>query len=223
MNTKLLSLVAAFSLSVSALAQTPEQQTKINEIKEKLKDHPGVELIVKESRMNREKKKYSFAYGFGFFHARESRMFEAGYFLNPDELISLRYVRSAFNDGPYSEDTYGTNPKRIHNFGINYRSFKGNSFFINLAANYRTFDDEGYSFRDVFRSQRTKVAGTYKALSVSGGIGNQWQWKNFTLGVEWVGANYVISEFENTTRFTGYNEVTSSGLNLLSLYLGASF
>lgn len=48
-------------------------------------------------------------------------------------------------------------------------------------------------------------------------IGNQWQWENITLAMNWIGSNYQIygdSKYENRDGYT---------LNLLNFNIGTSF
>jgi hypothetical protein len=49
-------------------------------------------------------------------------------------------------------------------------------------------------------------------------VGNQWQWKHFTLGCDWVGIGRVLSYFKYSESEKNFYTVT-----LMNVYLGWSF
>lgn len=167
----------------------------------------------KTSEQNREGLKYQFVGSLsGVQHSfTPNPSVEASYFINKNTQISLRHNK--YNES-YESEQFSNEGQVIQ---LGYKNFNSNSFYYRPSVFFREMkiedtEDTSYVFRD---------------LGVGYAIGNQWQWKNFTLGCDWVGANIRLSTlyYEDTKssevliRLKGYGLT----LDLLNFYLGLSF
>ena len=123
-----------------------------------------------------------------------------------------------------------------NSLGLHLKYFPGNTFYMNSGLDYRQIDynDRYYiSYDSGYQTARFKS----RSVALTYGIGNQWQWENFTLGCEWVGiaapiASEVtdsviperISRYDNDDYKADIKRYSSDGaLTLVRFYLGASF
>lgn len=161
-----------------------------------------------------------------------------GYFLDRNMLVEGEIMfgnqdggstwggSSLFDFGRYEIDG--------QSIGVHLKHFVGNSFYYRAGLDYRwldyeyTYDNSGFDAAAAFK-------GTSAAVTFN--IGNQWHWKNFNLGCEWVGLSAPILSNISDKRFASnsavydindFNDdqetlVKDLNLNLLRFYLGASF
>jgi hypothetical protein len=117
--------------------------------------------------------------------------------------------------------------------------FLGNSFYLQGGAGLRQMQATDSS---VFFSSLV-VADTYKSTFSSSyaigeiGLGNRWQFSNFTIGCDWVGYAVPLAKLSSSESFTGpitesqkasdrdnFDKRSSEGnLMLLRFHLGVSF
>lgn len=138
---------------------------------------------------------------------------EASYFKDKNTVISLRFNK-------YNEDLKDLEEPISYQgqvIQLAYKEFNGNSFYYRPSIFFREMsiqdtEDADYVFRD---------------LGVGYAIGNQWQWENFTLGCDWIGANIRASilYYEDTQSSEVLFRLRGYGLTLdvLNFYLGVSF
>jgi hypothetical protein len=135
---------------------------------------------------------------------------EVSYFQKKDTNIGFRYLD--FDEPRAYEGSY--KGKVLETF---YKKFTGNSFYIRSTLFYREMnidevDDTDYVFRD---------------LGIGFSIGNQWQWKYFTLGCDWIGINTRLAtlHYEDTKRSKALFKTNgySFTANVLNFYIGYSF
>ncbi|MDQ3231406.1 MAG: hypothetical protein M3Q07_06255 [Pseudobdellovibrionaceae bacterium] len=190
------------------------------------------------SEENRQMKRFGLWGGLGFRSVNYGLAIvsaEAAYFLAPDAFIT---VRASHMGGGASSSSLTTDPDysyyfadaRLHAEGqsqaISYQYFLGNSFFVkaglenlNMAGRLETFG-----------LMRTHI-GDLNQQNALLGIGNQWQWRSFTLGCEWIGAaaplSYSYSSYDNAVTHRLVDQFIDSkdqvALNLLYFHLGAAF
>lgn len=129
-----------------------------------------------------------------------------GHFINEKNLITLRY--SNYNSS-YSKDK----SRSLRAITLGDRYFFGNSFNIMGSVYWK---------KNTILYGSPQVRYTYRDFGVGLRLGNEWQWKNFTIGCDWLGLNHTLIEQENT--FIG-EWVTDEALTVtyLSFYLGFSF
>lgn len=143
--------------------------------------------------------------------------FSLGYFLRPNDLLTLRY--SIFN-GKYSEAA-----QKLRAVTLGYRSFLSNSFNVMPSLYYRRNTASFNKTPTLFSPGNGKLI--YEDVGVGIRIGNEWQWEHFTLGCDWLGANYtakVLNHYERSLgTFEDLSFAKSLTLTYLSFYMGFSF
>lgn len=152
-----------------------------------------------------------------------------GIFIDPNSLV-LFEVTSGSSSASNFASTYKIKASSI---GIHYKHFVSNSFYWRGGMDYRTatvdYEDTWFTAGNL-----RSFDGTSFALNFQ--IGNQWQWENFTMGVDWVGYSLPVTSSVGSEKFdrtSNYERTTikndedsflkNSHLNLLRLYLGMSF
>jgi hypothetical protein len=151
------------------------------------------------------------------------------YFFDRNSLLNLSFVR--IRESSYSCSGSISCKATGNAFALSYKRFAGNSFYYTVGLGRR---EAGYEEIDVASgSPNYKFSGTAIGAEVS--IGNQWQWKNFTLGCDWFGLNFPLShkiDSEESSGTTWDDEDLKSREKEflertvafgLRLYLGASF
>ncbi len=199
-------------------------------------DRPQSDSVYRDSSaFNRINKSFSINYiALGLGPSRSGTIgLNLGFFLDRNSLIDLEVVNgrplytSWFTSSEYDIKT--------NSFGVHYKHFAGNSFYYRIGVDYRNVDYT-YISRDIFTSaelSRSRFKGSSVTATVL--IGNQWQWENFTLGCDWIGAAVPITSQTDSESVTGTspnpNNLADDKNNLLNttaslalrFYLGASF
>jgi hypothetical protein len=196
-----------------------------------------VPVVENSSEFNRMEKSWTFGaqvFGAGPSYAT-NRGISAGYFLNRNMVVFLEFMTGDYSSSSslssgslYSSSQVDVDGKSI---GAHFKQYVGNSFYYRIGLDVRTFD---YEFSDT-----SGGSAQFKATSVGAtfNIGNQWQWKNFHLGCDWIGFTVPLSKsYKDELLVTGGSFYTAEDLeedkdvlvekttvNLLRFYLGASF
>ncbi len=154
----------------------------------------------------------------GSYRSAPTKAIEIGYFINKDEVVSLQFTDLPDNDSFNSRDSEGGSA-----LSVDYKIFTGNSFYIKPGIYYRNQKDiTGYTYNNSIEDWVTRDFAEIEDIGVNFRIGNQWQWSNFTVGCDWIGANSSII----TLSKSGINEDIEDlevSATLLNLYLGISF
>jgi hypothetical protein len=221
-------LLSLFSLQV--LAAQSDSNLKIV-------DEPQSDVIYRDSSaFNRLQKNFSInymAFGFGPNPAGSVGL-NFGFFLDRNSLIDFEYTAGRplnYVNWKYSE--YDVNAR---SYGVHYKLFTGNSFYVRGGVDYRMVDYL-YKTRDFSTSiENSRSAFKGSSLNATFLIGNQWQWENFTLGCDWIGLTVPLSTQIDSESFTTTSTYTSSTLKDdqdyylkrqvtmgLRFYLGATF
>ena len=119
----------------------------------------------------------------------------AGYFIDPDSLVTLNYAEESFVIGSSNLPVLNVRTS------ISFEKFLGNSFFVNGGFGRRTLRYAGLRFSDVFLD-KNDFGFTYTDMGVNAGLGNRWQWENFTIGAQWIGVYVPVTQPE-----VSYNSV----------------
>jgi hypothetical protein len=178
------------------------------------------------SAANREDLDFSVGFGYGMTYTVPAASVNAEIFLDAKQTIIIGMVgvkdRERIND-PLLDDT-------LKAISLGYKRFVGNSFYFAANIYYRKHDIalklDGED--DLFAENSVS---TYSFEDLGGGfrIGNQWQWSNFTLGVDWLGVNRSIFLIEE--KLKNYSEGLkiadvkrpSTSITAAYLYMGFSF
>lgn len=228
MKTKLLAGLMTMALSPMLMA-APKSAKAQSQIK--LKRHAPV-LNQASSQERKDKKVTINASVMGITHNTLSRSLEAGYHLNADTVLSLQYsdLQSGLattDEGKYSNDELNTWLRNGVGSSISTggKRFLSNSFYIKAEAYYRNQDhiNKTGSKKSTANGEWMVVYKETARIEDMGAtlkIGNQWQWDNFTLGCDWIGANKSLSILSQRGKVED-NDLNS--VSLLNFYLGASF
>ena len=192
-------------------------------------------IVEDSSEHNRMGKKYEvdvMLVGIGP-NTSPGRGVSVGLFNSRNRVYSLNYVngtRRMYCSGTLScTDTSSA-------LGVSLKSFAGNSFYYTFSLDYRRV---GYT------EQQDWGGGAglgydfgYEAEMLAAGfvIGNQWHWKSFTMGCDWIGlsvpfyTHYLEDYFHGTDSIGMSNKNTSEqtyvknpGIQALRFYVGATF
>lgn len=163
--------------------------------------------------------------------------FTYGRFLNRNDLVLLGLGSGSGSD-IFSELFAQTVQTKMKFVNVGYRHFFGNSFYLSTGLEYQELSHEGTerswfsSKHDILNYSRLSL----KIWNASLAIGNQWQWQNFTIGVDWLGILAPIAsqeaDFQNTSKDPEYADAHRersqhltrySEIYLLGLNIGASF
>lgn len=140
-----------------------------------------------------------------------------GYVLSPKSMISLKYANQ---NGHYEDKA-----TKMRSLTLGYRRFAGNSFNIMPTVYYRRSKSDRFN-AGLFTTGRSTLI--YEDVGVGLRIGNEWQWENFTLGVDWFGLNAKVIQLNKEKRDTSdgfdlFNIEEDITLTVLSLYIGYTF
>lgn len=69
---------------------------------------------------------------------------------------------------------------------VRWKQFFGNSFYMNLGAGYRTITFKA-TLEPITGNDDISSQFDVNSFGASIGIGNRWQWDNFTIGCDWIG------------------------------------
>jgi hypothetical protein len=200
---------------------------------------PASNIIYEDSSaFNRINKKYELDWhmvGFGPVSTTSSGV-ALGYHLDPDTVILIEGPKG--NADGTSLQLFSRLDVKTTSFGVHLKRFSGNSFYIRAGIDYRTLEYQSTYSGILSSDSGSSYQFSSTSLSLSGAIGNQWQWENFTLGCDWVGysqplsstvtneqASYGKYSSDNTTNNNEAKAryVASGSVQLLRFYIGASF
>lgn len=201
---------ALLALSTGAFANTPENVAEVK----KFAAEKGVKISVgNESEANRANKEYMLTLERGIMFDYAATSVKGGYYLDQNKLVTLSISQQEDSDILFDEYE-GT----VVSGGV--RLFTGNSFYMDANLFYLDADytDENYNFSTGIDEFQTT---TFKKAGASIGIGNQWQWDNFTFGVTWIGAGVQVADLGSEG--PDLDEVDREFVNVMNLQLGVSF
>lgn len=228
--TTLLLLLVSYSSMTAVYAQDGSKVNKSSaELTEQEKEDREQEEFDKKvrrvnyqnsfpSKYNRENKKASLALSTGFTYSSGSVGLSASLFLDEDTMLSASFYDLSDDNRDSSDYEEGYAAQ------VSFKQFSGNSFYVEPFLYYRDIKENDtdpfiFSFSEPERYQ-------YRIRDIGVGvkIGNQWQWKNLTVGCDWVGLNRQVSrlEEEGNSDFLSENE-SRFQFTLLNFYVGASF
>jgi hypothetical protein len=161
-------------------------------------------VLAKTSREERSDKKYEITYQFGQDYRMNANQLSGMFFIDGDNLIGFK-----LGDG--DDDR-----RRQTNVALQYKHYVGNSFYISGEVFYlNTRDDEDW-VRNLFTNKEEYAS--YSSMGAGIRIGNQWTWKYFTLGCDWIGVGKRVGVFRRD-----YENSSSNTYTLLNVIAGISF
>lgn len=165
----------------------------------------------------------------------ESEMINWGYavsaFLDRDVLWNYEYSRGT-DIGVFGADL------KSEVISLKLKYFFKNSWYVTSGLDHRkvwmkttvyTCNESTFDCHN-----ESGFAGESKSLYADVGVGNQWQWKNFTMGCDWMNLGYRLSKYAESENSRSKGTTASSKgtwdsvnpnvrLQLFRFYLGASF
>jgi hypothetical protein len=105
--------------------------------------------------------------------------YAVGLLFSDDHAIELGYSGLRLDQAEDAELTRWSQALFIHS-----RNFHGNSFNTSWGL---TWEDSGFGEQPLHQSERS-------LLFVDAALGNQWSWRHFTFGVDWVGVSVPVFE-----------------------------
>ncbi|MCF8057871.1 MAG: hypothetical protein K9K67_01135 [Bacteriovoracaceae bacterium] len=207
---KFVGLLVAFSIT-QVFASTPENVAEVK----KFAAEKGVKISVgNESEANRSGKKYMLTTNYGAEFNAVSVGATFGYYIDGNKLITATI--SKIND---ADDLYDDHKGTVVKIGP--RVFAGNSFYLDAGVFYLNSTYTYNSSFSLFDSSSVKEVSIFKKAGATFKIGNQWQWDNFTLGVDWIGAAVELVDLGSKGR--DLSEVENLEIIALNLQIGMSF
>ncbi len=218
-------IAISFLLGFSALASTGEPENVLV-----VKAEPQV-VYEGSSEHNRMNKMYVLTGEMGFSVApMGSGGVNAGYYLDRNSVAQASYAGGSLKLTDFNI--------RTKTGSVLYKRFLGNSFYLRAGPGYREIElqYDNWLSSPYFKSNGFKDVGVSRSLVADVAIGNQWQWENFTLGCDWVGAMIPIADLGSQVRTDGFSDAEKRDVNdqwdrlqkitssqLLRFYIGASF
>jgi hypothetical protein len=165
----------------------------------------SLSALAASSQENRANKNFEFTLQAGPDYRMSPTQLAAMYFINSDNLIGLKA----------GDDRTGREHQT--NLAVQFQHYAGNSFYVAGEAFYlnTTEDIDGF-WADIFNIEREYAR--YSSLGVGVRIGNQWTWKHFTLGCDWIGIGRRVGTFRKET-----DKLIDGTYTLLNVKFGASF
>lgn len=120
-----------------------------------------------------------------------SQGLSAGFFIDRDSLIQVDFTANADDD--FEGAWWST---KVRNLSVTWKQFVGNSFYFKGGLEQR-WVHETYDFSS---SSQYDFKGNSTNLRVA--LGNQWQFKGFTLGCDWFGLSQPIRHKVTSSSYT---------------------
>jgi len=157
------------------------------------------------SEGERAKKSIELTVSAGVDYRMSPTQFAAYYFLDKNNLLGLKAGADRNSE------------ERQTSVAFQYKHFTGNSFYIAPEIFYlNTREDDTW----LLKLFNINVDGYSEYVSMGAGvrIGNQWSWRHFSIGADWIGYGRRIGVFRRDNDKASENTWT-----LLNIYAGLSF
>ena len=162
-------------------------------------------VFAESSEAERAKKSVEFTVSAGVDYRLSPTQLAAYYFFDKNNLLGLKA----------GVDRNGE--ERQTNVALQFKHFTGNSFYIAPEVFYlNTREDEDWFLNEVFNIKRSYAE--YISYGAGVRIGNQWSWRHFSLGVDWIGVGRRIGVVRRDT-----DDLSKTTWTLFNIYAGLSF
>lgn len=188
-------------------------------------------ILKDSSEFNRMNKKFSLVLDSSTGYFLGSAL-AGSYLINRNDWILLEIRGEKAILGQIFSSILGyTEDSRNDSFGINYKHFFSNSFFVRSGLSYHNLSNSRKYVGSVITSS-DNFSFTGNRTNFLIGIGNDWQWDHFTLGFDWLRTNipvacYISDESYNSNSKSQMesNEDIFFRMNLFStsFHIGATF
>lgn len=203
-----------------------EEPSKKMKRKKKMMGDDGKKMV-KLSVDNRIGKKAFAAIELAGFTPNLGFGLRGGYFISPDSIIGLSYLNGSFDTKTQSYN------KSL--FEVTYKRFFTNSLYLDAGFGYQKWTVD-YKVTDNSNSATENAStATLTNFGLVLHVGNQWQWRAFTVGCDWAGYFQPLTSTEKFASSGNNNTIdqdkeeraiknnTSSTYHLVRLYAGYAF
>lgn len=161
-------------------------------------------IFASSSEEERANKKFELSIQQGIDYRMSTTQASAMYFFNSHNLAGIKIGNR-------------TGHEKQTNITAQYKLYLGNSFYLAPEIFYLNSREEvnGY-LSSLF--MKTQNYASYSSMGGGLRIGNQWSWKNFTLGCDWIGIGQRVGTFKKES--SKLNDTTYTFLNL---FVGINF
>ena len=164
-------------------------------------------LSAATSEENRADKKYELTFQAGMDYRMYPAQIAAMYFLDDNNLVGFKLGNAQDED---EEETQT-------NIALQYKHYASNSFYVAGEVFYlNTREDVHWIIDDILQIKNDNAE--YTSLGAGIRIGNQWTWKHFTLGCDWIGVGHRFGTFKKDT-----DDLSNMTFTVLNIIIGASF
>jgi hypothetical protein len=157
------------------------------------------------SEEERAKKKVELTIGAGADYRMSPTQVAAYYFLSKNDLLGIKV----------GVDKQGE--ERQTSVALQYKNFTGNSFYVAPEFFYlNTREDESWFLSRAFNIEVEHAE--YISYGAGVRIGNQWSWKHWSIGVDWIGIGRRIGVIRRDT-----DDSSKTTYTIFNVYAGLSF
>ncbi|MFZ4715404.1 MAG: hypothetical protein ACOYL6_16895 [Bacteriovoracaceae bacterium] len=199
MKLKIILCILLTQVSMYSFGQTSDYQKGFDDGAKSV----STALVSKSSKENRENKKYEISISYGPDYKEITQQAMLSKYIDDDNILGLKIGYTNNNTSKYWNHYQS-------NISLQYKRYVSNSFY--LAPEIIYLKTQAKNSEAGSSSPDTSSSG----LGAGFRIGNQWHWKNFTLGCDWIGIGQMFAFFKNTQEVNGY-------ATLLNTYVGYSF
>lgn len=160
-------------------------------------------LFAATSLENRAGKKLELTFQAGGDYRTIPAQLSAMYFLDTNHLLGLKV-------GEFSGDN-----SHQTNLALQYKYYASNSFYLAGEVFYLNTRED---VNGLFAILNDREYAEYKSMGAGIRIGNQWTWKNFTMGCDWFGIGRRVGTFEKES-----DKLISETFTFFNFIIGASF
>ncbi|MDH4467664.1 MAG: hypothetical protein QE271_06355 [Bacteriovoracaceae bacterium] len=163
-------------------------------------------LYAKEetSTQVRARKTFEVLVNHGYDYREVANQLTIGTFLDGQNILGIKVGQQASTE-------FG---KRQFAMGVQLRHFIGNTFYATPEIYYLNFYDNHES------QSATRSDDQLRSLGLGLRFGNQWQWNNFTIGCDWLGAGFNAINFKNQL---SKSDTEKLSYTILNAYVGFSY
>lgn len=153
-------------------------------------------VFAKTSPEERAELDYQIALSYGVDYKMPITQIMVSKFLEQDRVLGLKVGKGAFRDQTQT------------NVALQYKIFTSSTFYIAPEIFYLNWQEPYSGYTD------DKITG----LGAHFRIGNQWQWKHFSLGVDWIGLGSTLVYFNYQSEHTKEIPITLTELNAYAAF-----
>lgn len=166
----------------------------------------SLNILAASSLEGRSNKKFELTFQTGGDYRMSPTQLAGMYFIDANNLVGLKV--GVDRTGRDFQTSVATQYKRY--FGNSFYA-AGEVFYLNTQENTDGLINDIFSLNEGIDAQ-------YTSLGAGVRIGNQWTWKHFTLGCDWIGVGQRIGTFKKES-----SKLDDTVFTFFNFIIGASF